>query len=154
MFVFIISTLSLRYSSLAGQPFFALLDRASRRTTSNAVTMAAAASSASNLFRSILRAHRQHLPADMRALGDVYVKQEFRLHKKAKPEQATAFMHEWAHYLDQLTMTARAKESLRVGAIDNQVFEFGKELPHDVELSADQLQQLEKLRDEASKARK
>ena len=90
----------------------------------------------------------------MRALGDVYVKQEFRLHKKAKPEQAAAFMNEWAHYLDQLTLTARAKESLQVDGIDNEVFEFGRDLPHDVELSADQLQQLEKLRDEAAKARK
>ncbi|GKY91782.1 acetate non-utilizing protein 9 [Mayamaea pseudoterrestris] len=106
------------------------------------------------LFRSILRAHKRHLPTDLRSLGDVYVKQEFRLHKTAKPEQALQFMNEWSHYLDQLSMTARARDSVRVGAVDNDVFDFGKNLPRDVELSEEQLQQLETLREEAAKARK
>ncbi|CAH0026405.1 unnamed protein product [Clonostachys rhizophaga] len=34
------------------------------------------------LYRRILRAHRKHLPADMRVLGDEYVKAEFRAHRK------------------------------------------------------------------------
>jgi hypothetical protein len=110
----------------------------------------------SGLYRSILRAHKKFLPNDLRSIGDVYVKQEFKLHKTAKPEQADAFMTEWTGYLDQLTMTARAQESLHVaGTIQEnhgQVFEFGKDLPHDAVLSDEQLQQLEKLRVEASKA--
>lgn len=33
------------------------------------------------LYRRLLRAHRKFLPADMRVLGDIYVKSEFRLHR-------------------------------------------------------------------------
>lgn len=33
------------------------------------------------LYRRLLRAHRKHLPADMRILGDEYVKAEFRAHR-------------------------------------------------------------------------
>ncbi|KAG6010156.1 hypothetical protein E4U21_007633 [Claviceps maximensis] len=35
-----------------------------------------------SLYRRLLRAHRKHLPAEMRLLGDEYVKAEFRLHRK------------------------------------------------------------------------
>jgi hypothetical protein len=116
--------------------------------------MAAVSSSPPALLRTILRAHKKHLPTDLRSLGDVYVKQEFRLHKKAKPEQAAQFMTEWNQYLDQLTMTARAQESIRITETNagNQVFQFGKDLPRDVELSEEQMQQLEKLRQEAAKS--
>ncbi|KAG5957054.1 hypothetical protein E4U58_006306, partial [Claviceps cyperi] len=34
------------------------------------------------LYRRLLRAHRKYLPAEMRLLGDEYVKAEFRLHRK------------------------------------------------------------------------
>lgn len=34
------------------------------------------------LYRRLLRAHRKHLPADMRVLGDEYVQAEFRAHRK------------------------------------------------------------------------
>lgn len=33
------------------------------------------------LFRRILRTHRNHLPKEMRLLGDEYVKREFRAHR-------------------------------------------------------------------------
>lgn len=33
------------------------------------------------LYRRLLRAHRRHLPQQMRLLGDEYVKAEFRAHK-------------------------------------------------------------------------
>jgi hypothetical protein len=33
------------------------------------------------LYRRILRGHRNHLPAEMRILGDMYVKKEFRDHR-------------------------------------------------------------------------
>jgi hypothetical protein len=33
------------------------------------------------LYRRLLRAHRKHLPAEMRVLGDEYVKAEFRAHR-------------------------------------------------------------------------
>lgn len=34
------------------------------------------------LYRRLLRAHRRHLPHQMRLLGDEYVKAEFRAHRK------------------------------------------------------------------------
>lgn len=36
-----------------------------------------------HLYRRLLRAHRKHLPAEMRILGDEYIKAEFRAHRKA-----------------------------------------------------------------------
>lgn len=33
------------------------------------------------LYRRLLRAHRKHLPAEMRLLGDEYIKAEFRAHR-------------------------------------------------------------------------
>lgn len=33
------------------------------------------------LYRRLFRAHRRHLPAEMRVLGDEYIKAEFRAHK-------------------------------------------------------------------------
>ena len=39
------------------------------------------------LYRDIFRLHRTRLPAQMRALGDEYVRSEFHAHRDAKPEQ-------------------------------------------------------------------
>lgn len=36
------------------------------------------------LFRRILRTHRNHLPKEMRLLGDEYVKSEFRAHRNVE----------------------------------------------------------------------
>ena len=33
------------------------------------------------LYRRLLRAHRKHLPSEMRLLGDEYIKAEFRAHR-------------------------------------------------------------------------
>lgn len=33
------------------------------------------------LYRRLLRAHRKYLPAEMRLLGDQYIKAEFRAHR-------------------------------------------------------------------------
>ena len=38
------------------------------------------------LYRDILRLHRTRLPSHLRALGDDYVRAEFRAHRDAKPE--------------------------------------------------------------------
>lgn len=35
-----------------------------------------------SLYRRLFRAHRKHLPAEMRVLGDEYIKAEFRAHRK------------------------------------------------------------------------
>ncbi|KAL7563621.1 hypothetical protein ACA910_013361 [Epithemia clementina (nom. ined.)] len=81
-----------------------------------------------SLYRSILRAHRQYLPMEMRVLGDSYVKTEFRLHttqgpaKKADatttgttaattatttPEQLATFCREWEKYLNHIVTTGQ-----------------------------------------------
>ncbi|KAI0784563.1 hypothetical protein C8Q75DRAFT_387645 [Abortiporus biennis] len=54
------------------------------------------------LFRRILRAHR-YLPPDLRSLGDVYVRSEFRHHRKVDNAwHAIAFLSQWKIYLDEL----------------------------------------------------
>ncbi|CAL1716093.1 unnamed protein product [Somion occarium] len=54
------------------------------------------------LYRNILRAHR-YLPSDMRSLGDVYVKAEFRRHQKIdNPLHIIGFLSQWKLYLDEL----------------------------------------------------
>eukprot|EP00162_Nutomonas_longa_P001675 comp12232_c0_seq1/m.15854 comp12232_c0_seq1/g.15854 ORF comp12232_c0_seq1/g.15854 comp12232_c0_seq1/m.15854 type:complete len:119 (+) comp12232_c0_seq1:11-367(+) len=55
------------------------------------------------LFRDILRTHRAKLPGTLRSVGDKYVKQEFRLHWKAKPNHVERFLREWRGYLDQFS---------------------------------------------------
>ncbi|XP_071355765.1 succinate dehydrogenase assembly factor 3, mitochondrial [Trachinotus anak] len=65
--------------------------------------MAAAAhvSKVRSLYKRILVLHR-FLPIDLRALGDQYVKDEFRRHKSASPEEVKGFMTEWQLYKDTL----------------------------------------------------
>ncbi|KAK1879841.1 Succinate dehydrogenase assembly factor 3 mitochondrial, partial [Dissostichus eleginoides] len=53
------------------------------------------------LYKRLLVLHR-FLPIDLRALGDQYVKDEFRRHKSASPENVTSFMAEWESYRETL----------------------------------------------------
>ena len=46
------------------------------------------------LYKGILKLHRG-LPLQMKALGDNYVKEEFRAHKAAEPAEVAVFMQEW-----------------------------------------------------------
>ncbi|XP_048730995.2 succinate dehydrogenase assembly factor 3, mitochondrial-like isoform X2 [Ostrea edulis] len=46
------------------------------------------------LYKAILRLHRS-LPLEMRAMGDQYVKDEFRRHKQVNAAEAHVFMQEW-----------------------------------------------------------
>lgn len=55
-----------------------------------------------SLYRRLLRAHRA-LPAEMRFMGDAYVKTEFRATRDTdNPLHVMAFLSQWKHYLDQL----------------------------------------------------
>ncbi|EQL02026.1 acn9 [Ophiocordyceps sinensis CO18] len=55
------------------------------------------------LYRRLLRAHRKHLPADMRVLGDEYVKAEFRAHRKVdNPAHLICFLAEWQLYAQKI----------------------------------------------------
>ncbi|ETV70686.1 hypothetical protein H257_13787 [Aphanomyces astaci] len=54
------------------------------------------------LYRDILRLHRRKLEPVMRVLGDRYVRDEFKLHKSAKPEFVHGFLTEWQNYRTML----------------------------------------------------
>ncbi|KAM9574700.1 succinate dehydrogenase assembly factor 3, mitochondrial isoform 1-T3 [Guaruba guarouba] len=56
------------------------------------------AGGARRLYRRILLLHRA-LPAALRALGDRYVKEEFRKHKAAGPAEAQRFLREWESFV-------------------------------------------------------
>ena len=46
------------------------------------------------LYKTILRLHRG-LPQELKAVGDIYVKEEFRRHKSAESAFIASFMIEW-----------------------------------------------------------
>lgn len=111
-----------------------------------------------SLYRGIFRAHRR-MPEDMRTLGDTYVRSEFKLHKPVtNGTQLDAFFNAWQQYLDQMLRTSRRKDTINAGAFDDKEgaleIGFGTHLPSNLELSDDQKEQLEKLREETSRGGK
>lgn len=57
-------------------------------------------SRASSLYRSILKLHRERLPSEFKQLGDKYVREEFRLHKKVTNDaHLKNFYTEWDKYV-------------------------------------------------------
>ncbi|KAF2862163.1 ACN9-domain-containing protein [Piedraia hortae CBS 480.64] len=55
------------------------------------------------LYRRILRAHRKHLPPEMRILGDRYAAAEFRAHRNVEnPAHIIGFLTEWQSYAQQV----------------------------------------------------
>eukprot|EP00088_Acartia_fossae_P054350 TRINITY_DN6231_c0_g1_i5.p1 TRINITY_DN6231_c0_g1~~TRINITY_DN6231_c0_g1_i5.p1 ORF type:complete len:123 (-),score=10.41 TRINITY_DN6231_c0_g1_i5:340-708(-) len=54
------------------------------------------------LYKTCLKLHRG-LPLHLKAIGDTYVKDEFRRHKKADTAQTQIFMEAWAKYAIDLT---------------------------------------------------
>jgi hypothetical protein len=110
-----------------------------------------------NFYRSILKAHKRNLPYEMKVLGDSYVKSEFKHFKNVTDKgQLEQFYTAWNQYLDQLLQTARTKESIAAGSLDQaasyDATSFGRHLPKDIELSVEQQNQLEKLREQATRA--
>ena len=97
------------------------------------------------LYKSCLKLHRG-LPIHLKAIGDSYVRDEFKRHKKAEAEQVKTFMEAWATYAIDLSkqMTARSLTKadkigapLKVDDLDN--------------FSDEQLAQLYELYSEAKK---
>ncbi|CAH2282460.1 succinate dehydrogenase assembly factor 3, mitochondrial [Pelobates cultripes] len=58
------------------------------------------------LYKKILLLHRT-LPLHLKALGDQYVKDEFRRHKNIAPQEAQLFMKEWEAYATVLLKQAK-----------------------------------------------
>ncbi|KAL2879972.1 hypothetical protein SGCOL_004691 [Colletotrichum sp. CLE4] len=55
------------------------------------------------LYRRLLRAHRKHLPSEMRLLGDEYIKAEFRAHRTVdNPAHLIGFLTEWQLYAQKI----------------------------------------------------
>ncbi|KAI6217856.1 Succinate dehydrogenase assembly factor 3 [Aphelenchoides fujianensis] len=53
-------------------------------------------------YKRILRLH-YGLPPELRLMGDVYVRDEFRRHKAVPRDQALVFLKEWTDYCSQLS---------------------------------------------------
>ncbi|KAF7541988.1 hypothetical protein G7Z17_g11827 [Cylindrodendrum hubeiense] len=64
-----------------------------------------------HLYRRLLRAHRKHLPTDMRLLGDEYIKAEFRAHRKI------GFLTEWQLYAQKIEGDSWVGEKLDEGKL-------------------------------------
>ena len=70
------------------------------------------------LYRRILRAHRNHLPHQMRVLGDEYVKSEFRAHRNVEnPVHIIGFLTEWQMYAQQVEGESWRGEKMDKGKI-------------------------------------
>eukprot|EP00164_Ancoracysta_twista_P004723 GFYU01006393.1.p2 GENE.GFYU01006393.1~~GFYU01006393.1.p2 ORF type:complete len:105 (+),score=22.53 GFYU01006393.1:101-415(+) len=89
------------------------------------------------LYRHILRTHRKKIPADMRPLGDMYVRDEFRKHWTAKEEFLGPFLQQWSEYHNMLKS--------QKGMLGKDMEETDKQ-----SLSPQQKDQLDQLRREAT----
>ncbi|XP_020855759.1 succinate dehydrogenase assembly factor 3, mitochondrial [Phascolarctos cinereus] len=94
------------------------------------------------LYRRLLVLHRA-LPPDLRALGDQYVKDEFRRHKDVGREEALRFLSEWERYAVALWRQTNTVEKMQLGAC------LTKEQLDD--FSEEQIGQLQELMQEATK---
>ncbi|KAJ2983775.1 hypothetical protein NQ176_g464 [Zarea fungicola] len=93
------------------------------------------------LYRRLLRAHRKHLPSDMRVLGDEYVKAEFRAHRKVdNPAHLIGFLSEWQMYAQKIEGDSWVGEKLDQGKL--------------AKLSDEQIHQLYELMQSIEKHRK
>lgn len=112
------------------------------------------------IYRSILRLHARHLPEKMRAIGDTYVRSEFKLHKNVTNEkQKTQFIQGWMNYLTTMKKTVDAQERSHSNDLVDQLGDskaysmtkFGSHLPPDVQLTDDQRNKIQQLKQEAFK---
>ncbi|NXV95816.1 SDHF3 factor, partial [Calonectris borealis] len=113
---------------------------------------------ARGLYRRILLLHRA-LPPALRALGDRYVKEEFRKHKAAGPAEAQRFLREWE-------ASARRPAGNYAALIQQQINEdrqnlrektvYGIQLTEEKlnDFRDEQIGQLKELMDEATKPNK
>ncbi|KAL3044240.1 succinate dehydrogenase assembly factor 3, mitochondrial [Trematomus bernacchii] len=100
------------------------------------------------LYKRLLVLHR-FLPIDLRALGDQYVKDEFRRHKSASPENVTSFMVEWESYRETLQTQVLQAAGGQLSSV-----KFGSPLQEDKlgNFQSDQIGQLYELMLESTKS--
>ncbi|XP_004431433.1 PREDICTED: succinate dehydrogenase assembly factor 3, mitochondrial [Ceratotherium simum simum] len=99
------------------------------------------------LYRRILLLHRA-LPPDLKALGDQYVKDEFRRHKTVGSDEAQRFLQEWEVYAAVLWQQA---DENRQNSTEKAC--FGTALPEEKlnDFRDEQIGQLQELMQEATK---
>ena len=93
-----------------------------------------------SLYRSIRRIHDKSLPTNLRDMGNKYLQSEFRTLKdttKMTSKHFQNFMSEWEKYRHQLLQSQNESK-------------FGQQLPPDVQLTAEQQEQLRKLHQEVT----
>merc|ERR1712150_376821 len=96
-----------------------------------------------HLYRRVLTVNRQ-LPPEMRKMGDLYARDEFRRHRDVSDViQAQLFITEWQSYCD--TMESQLKESDTTSAEG-----FGKNFEDIDVLSPEQIGQLFELKQEVA----
>ncbi|XP_051033093.1 succinate dehydrogenase assembly factor 3, mitochondrial [Phodopus roborovskii] len=100
-----------------------------------------------SLYKRILQLHRA-LPPDLKALGDQYVKDEFRRHKTVGPGEAQRFLQEWEAYAAVLRQQAKDNRQSSSGKAC-----FGTSLPEEKlnDFRDEQIGQLQELMQEATK---
>ena len=89
------------------------------------------------LYRACLKAHRSNLPPQLKKLGNDYLRNEFKLHKKVeKVDVLSKFYKGWEDYLR---------------TVSSQRGKFGRDLEADAQqsLSVEQRKKLDELREEA-----
>ncbi|XP_038598560.1 succinate dehydrogenase assembly factor 3, mitochondrial [Tachyglossus aculeatus] len=94
------------------------------------------------LYRRLLVLHRG-LPDALKALGDQYVREEFRRHRTVGPDRAQSFLQEWEEYAQVLEQQMGGNRP-----------RFGAQLSHAKldDFRAEQIGQLQELMREATKA--
>ena len=72
------------------------------------------------LYRQIMKLHLKKMPEELRNFGDLYIKQEFRLHlDKSDESQMIKFMGEWQKYKQQIEqMDMTTKRSIKQSIMD------------------------------------
>ena len=115
------------------------------------------ASTAALLYRRVLRLHRQKLPAVQRAVGDEYVKKEFRAHQSLPDDSEfqRPFAEAWDDYCAQLE-SFKPLEGSKGWSKDaiREEMRLGRDMsPEDMAaLSDEQREQLGRLKSEAKDA--
>ena len=107
------------------------------------------------LYRHILKSHHS-FPPEFRAVGNIFVREEWKKHMTASPKYVTPFLEQWTEYLQQVENHRRETElnsiyhEIQQGQQEDNIANFMKgytDTPPS-QFSADQIQQLNKFKKE------
>lgn len=76
------------------------------------------------LYKIIFQLHKS-MPDELQAMGNAYVRSEFKLHKTANPDNTKTFLAEWGNYTKVLMKQVNPKHNLKFGEqLDNKLDDF------------------------------